>query len=214
MKGYCPGCSERDLAIRILQDTVGTALSRNPIGMFARGVQDYSHSLIQNPDLRPYQASRRVSELDDRTNSAIPRAKRKVSGYQKEFGRQLKKFTNASIESFLATDTNIFDTATVLINNSPEDNRQIAWGNCLIDLGAGAKGNNTKTQAVANEAYWIDPSHIIQDELNLYLRIGTSDDFEGEVKRVNYIVWMEEVEITDTESIIFNIKGKSQDLSS
>jgi len=123
-------------------------------------------------------------------------------------------FTNASIESFLATDTNIFDTATVLINNSPEDNRQIAWGNCLIDLGAGAKGNTTKTQAEANEAYWIDPSHIIQDELNLYLRIGTSDDFEGEVKRVNYIVWMEEVEITDTESIIFNIKGKSQDLSS
>jgi len=95
MKGYCPGCSERDLAIRILQDTVGTALSRNPIGMFARGVQDYSHSLIQNPDLRPYQASRRVSELDDRTNSAIPRAKRKVSGYQKEFGRQLKRLKKA-----------------------------------------------------------------------------------------------------------------------
>ena len=64
MKGYCPGCSERDLAIRILQDTVGTA-------------------------------SRRVSELDDRTNSAIPRAKRKVSGYQKEFGRQLKRLKKA-----------------------------------------------------------------------------------------------------------------------
>jgi len=94
-KGYCPGCSERDLAIRILQDTVGTALSRNPIGMFARGVSDYGTSLVQNQDLAPYQASRRISELDDRTNSAIPRAKRKVSGYQKEFGRQFKRLKKA-----------------------------------------------------------------------------------------------------------------------
>ncbi len=94
-KGYCPGCSERDLVIRILQDTVGTALSRNPIGLFARGVQDYSEGLIQDPSMRPFQASRRIAPLDDMTNSAIPRAKRKVSKYQKAFGKNLKKLKKA-----------------------------------------------------------------------------------------------------------------------
>ncbi|GAH59783.1 unnamed protein product, partial [marine sediment metagenome] len=44
---------------------------------------------------RPYQASRRIDTLDDMTNSAIPRAKRKVSKYQKAFGRNLKKLKKA-----------------------------------------------------------------------------------------------------------------------
>jgi len=121
---------------------------------------------------------------------------------------------SASIESFLATDIGIFDSASVLMNNSPEDNRQIAWGNVRLSMGAGDKANNTQSQSVAQEHYWIDPQHIIQDELNLYLRIGASDAYEGQIKNFNYIVYLEEVEITPVESIIFNIKGKSQDLSS
>jgi len=57
--------------------------------MFARGVQDYSEGLVQDPGMRPFQASRRIDTLDDMTNSAIPRAKRKVSKYQKAFGKNL-----------------------------------------------------------------------------------------------------------------------------
>jgi len=121
----------------------------------------------------------------------------------------------ASIESFLATVINIFDTATIPIQNSPEDNRQIAWGNTMIHLANGNKiSGATKVQTVEAEHYWIDPNHIIQDELNLYLRIGAGTEYEGERKQFNYIVWLEEYEVSDIESIVFNIKGKSQDLSS
>ncbi|GAG68304.1 unnamed protein product, partial [marine sediment metagenome] len=120
---------------------------------------------------------------------------------------------SASIESFLATDVNIFDTANILIQNSPEDNRQIAWGNSLVNLGSGDKvQSSSQVQAIEYESYWIDPNHVIQDELNLYLRVGASNEFEGQVKQFNYIVYLEEYEISDIESIIYNIKGKSQDL--
>ncbi|GAI60129.1 unnamed protein product, partial [marine sediment metagenome] len=78
----------------------------------------------------------------------------------------------------------------------------------------GDKSMVLRNQGVSQEHYWIDPNHVIQDLLNLYIRVGCSSDYEGAVKQFNYIVWMEEVEISDTESIIFNIKGKSQDLSS
>ncbi|GAG74825.1 unnamed protein product, partial [marine sediment metagenome] len=69
-------------------------------------------------------------------------------------------------------------------------------------MGSADKVNNTKVQSVCHESYWIDPQHVIQDELNLYLRVGGSDVQEGSLKNVNYIVYLEEVEITDTESII------------
>jgi len=134
-------------------------------------------------------------------------------GWRQDFGAQ-STTQSASIETFLATDSNIFDNPPVMIQNSPEDNRQIAWGNTIVNLGSGDKSMSLKNQGVSQEHYWIDPNHVIQDLLNLYIRIGCSSDYEGLVKRFNYIVWMEEVEITDTESIIFNIKGKSQDLSS
>ncbi len=131
-------------------------------------------------------------------------------GFSAEFILQ-----TASIESFLATDINIFDTATIQILNSPEDNRQIAWGNTLVNLGVGDKVNSSqKAQGVSDEHYWIDHNHIIQDELNLYLRVGASDSYEGAIKQMNYIVYLEEYEISDIESIVYNLKGKSQDLSS
>lgn len=136
-----------------------------------------------------------------------------LQGYRNEF-QASNDLSKASIESFLATDINIKDTAIIFMNNSPQDNRQIAWGNTLVDLGSADKVNNTKVQSVLNESYWIDPDHIVQDELNLNLRLGGSDVEEGSIKRVNYIVYLREVTITDEESIIMNIKGKSQDLSS
>ncbi|GAH59780.1 unnamed protein product [marine sediment metagenome] len=121
---------------------------------------------------------------------------------------------HTSIESFLATDIGISDTATIQILNSPEDNRQIAWGNTLMNLGSGDKVSGaSKVQSVEAEHYWIDPNHIIQDELNLYLRLGAGNLYEGSIKQINYIVFLEEYEISDVESIVYNLKGKAQDLS-
>jgi len=120
---------------------------------------------------------------------------------------------HAMLESFLATDRNIVDTAYVEIVNNAEDNRQFAWGNTLVNLDYGSKSLTTAGQSVENEHYWIDPDHLIQDELNIYVSAGSGDDYEGQVKKINYIVYLREVEITPAESIVQNIKGKSQDLS-
>ena len=121
---------------------------------------------------------------------------------------------HASLESFLATDRNIIDTAYVEIVNNAEDNRQFAWGNTLIHLDYATKALTTAGQAVQSEHYWVDPDHLIQDELNIYVSAAAGDNFEGIVKKINYIVYLREVEITPAESIVQNIKGKSQDLSS
>ncbi|GAG74827.1 unnamed protein product [marine sediment metagenome] len=48
-----------------------------------------------------------------------------LQGYRTSF-QASNDLSKASIESFLATDTNIKDTAIIFMNNSPEDNRQIA----------------------------------------------------------------------------------------
>lgn len=120
----------------------------------------------------------------------------------------------ASLETFLSTDRNIIDAANVPIQNNAIDNRQIAWGSTLINLGAGDKSLTLQNQAIWNESFHIDPDHLVQDELNLYCRSAASSDFEGVVRRINYIVYLREVEITPNESIIQNIKGKGQDLSS
>ena len=142
----------------------------------------------------------------------------KVEGY----GVWLKDYRKASpaidlstcsIESFLATDDGITDTGNVLMCNNPQDPRQIAWGNTMLDLGKADKVNTTKVQGVFNEAFCIDPDHIIQDELRLFTRLSGSDVEEGKLHDINYIIWLREVEITPAESIIQNIKGKSQDLS-
>jgi len=118
-----------------------------------------------------------------------------------------------SLESFLATDRNIVDIATVEIANNTEDNRQFAWGNTLVNLDPVSKATTNATQSVEAEHYWIDPDHLIQDELNIYVSAGCGDFWEGLVKKINYIVYLREVEITPAESIVQNIKGKSQDLS-
>jgi hypothetical protein len=119
----------------------------------------------------------------------------------------------AALESFLATDRNIVDTAYVEIVNNAQDNRQFAWGNTLIALDGASKSQTTATQSVEAEHYWVDPDHLIQDELNIYVSATSGSDYEGEIKKINYIVYLREVEITPAESIVQNIKGKSQDLS-
>jgi len=121
---------------------------------------------------------------------------------------------SASIESFLATDGNITDSATVTIANNARDNRQIAWGNSYLSLGSGDKSTSLKNQTIRDQHYWIDPSHVVQNDLRLFLRLGASSDYEGQTKKINYIIYLREVELTPSESIIQNIKSQAQDLSS
>ena len=128
-------------------------------------------------------------------------------------GGQSNDLSSLSIESFLATDSNIVDSANVKIANSPQDNRQIAWGNVMTFLGNGDKVNTTNVQSTWNQHYWIDPDHLVQNELRLFLRLGGTDVREGEDFNVNYIVYLREYEITPEESIIQNVKSKAQDLS-
>lgn len=87
---YCPGCSEKELIIRVLRDTISLGRGGG-VGALYRGVSDYSEGLVDDPGLRPYRASRRISPMDDVLAKPKQKVKRKVSAYQKEFGSQLKK---------------------------------------------------------------------------------------------------------------------------
>jgi len=136
-------------------------------------------------------------------------------GYKANFGADLN-LGAASIETFLATDGNINDAGTVFIANNARDNRQIAWGNTLIELGGSYRllaGESSKIQAVKSEHYWIDPEHLVQTDLRLFCRIGGISYDEGAFKEINYIVYLEEMEVTPSESIIQSVKSKAQDLS-
>lgn len=123
---------------------------------------------------------------------------------------------SASIETFLATDGNINDGGSVFIANNARDNRQIAWGNTMVDLGRADRiltTESTKVQAVTSEHYWIDPEHLVQTDLRLFCRIGGLSYDEGAFKEINYIVYLDEMEVTPDESIIQSVKSKAQDLS-
>lgn len=122
----------------------------------------------------------------------------------------------ASIETFLATDGNINDAGTVFIANNARDNRQIAWGNTIVNLGGALRlepGQSSKFQGVSSEHYWIDPEHLVQTDLRLFCRIGGISYDEGAFKEINYIVYLDEMEVTPDESIIQSVKSKAQDLS-
>ena len=66
-----------------------------------------------------------------------------------------------------------------------------------------------------NSEYWLLPDHIIQNKLTIGAYAGGSSAIEGLTGySLNYIVNLEEWDITPIESIVFNIKSKAQDLSS
>ena len=59
----------------------------------------------------------------------------------------------------------------------------------------------------------IDPEHIIQKELNInFLPLGDSV-IEGTLVDVNFIVYLEEIQITANESIVSTIKQSAQSLN-
>ena len=61
----------------------------------------------------------------------------------------------------------------------------------------------------------LQPNHIIQNFLQIAASIkGGGVGTENFPFNVNYVIELEEWDITPIESIVFNIKGKAQDISS
>ncbi|GAI76173.1 unnamed protein product [marine sediment metagenome] len=94
------------------------------------------------------------------------------------------------------------------------DNRAIAFGEIAYGLNSYNDKQAFGLPVSANlrqYANYVQPDHIIQNQLDLCASIIFPES-GGLVVELNYIVYLEEIQITPTESIIFNIKGKAQDL--
>ncbi len=103
--------------------------------------------------------------------------------------------------------------------NNAADNRAIGWGTlsyALSDSFAGKTQSFTGVQRMLlNSEYFMHPDHLIQNKLTISAQgTGGNSVIEGSTGyTLNYIVYLEEFDITASESIIFNIKGKAQNVS-
>ena len=110
-----------------------------------------------------------------------------------------------ALESVISTEL----PATFL--NRADDNRLIAWSNQSYHLGGKTAGANA--MGITGHQVVIDPDHIIQKELNITFRMLGGSTFENTTTMANYIVYLEEYEITPTESIVSTIKQSAQSLN-
>lgn len=103
--------------------------------------------------------------------------------------------------------------------NNAEENRAIGWGTlsyALSDTFAGKTQTFTGVQRMLlHSEYWMHPDHLVQNKLTISAQgTGANATIEGlEGYTLNYIVYLEEYDITPSESIVFNIKGKAQNVS-
>jgi len=103
--------------------------------------------------------------------------------------------------------------------NNAGENRALGWGtfgyncmDCTYDLRAGFTG---APRILMPGDYFMHPDRIVQNKLTIGAA-GSGADALVENKpgyTMNYIVYLEEVEISPQESIIYNIKSKAQDIS-
>ena len=85
------------------------------------------------------------------------------------------------------------------VENRADDNRLITWINQCYSAGGKAVGSNA--HGMLNEQVVVDPDHIIQKELNISMKYLGGSAFESQLIQTNYIVYLEEVEITAIESL-------------
>jgi len=114
----------------------------------------------------------------------------------------------------LATD----DVADPLDYWHSGDNRVIGFKEvayaCSEDYYKPLSFTGAPTQNLNVETY-MKPNHIIQTRLDIaFSGTGSGAIVESNYFDFNYIIHLEEIEITPTESIVYNIKSKGQDLSS
>jgi hypothetical protein len=104
--------------------------------------------------------------------------------------------------------------------NNAGDNRAVGWGTLTYFLGDGqykpALGFSGVSRMLMNSEYWMMDDHVVQNKLTISAGASGSAQLEGVTTgyTLNYIVNLEEYDITPVESIIFNIKSKAQDISS
>lgn len=120
-----------------------------------------------------------------------------------------------TVDTQLSTD-NI--PGNTMWNNAGE-NRAIAWETLAYDSNrASFKGVDPGSPSgeiprnLMNVETWIHPDHIIQNKLTISAHAFGTNYAENATYVLNYIVELEEVEISPSESIVFNIKSKAQDL--
>ena len=107
--------------------------------------------------------------------------------------------------------TTMLDTEAVANPvNRADDNRQIAWGSQAYTLG---RGPASKTTGFIGNQVVIDPDHIVQKELNINFLPAGDSVVEGVTLDINFIVYLEEIQITANESIVSTIKQSAQSLN-
>ena len=113
----------------------------------------------------------------------------------------------------LATDT----IPVASMWNNAGDNRAVGFGTLTYYVGDGQYKGLPFTGAsrmLINSEYFMKDDHVIQNRLDISASAKGSSDVESlDGYTLNYIVNLEEVDITPTESIVYNIKSKAQDLS-
>ena len=103
--------------------------------------------------------------------------------------------------------------------NNAEENRAIGWGTLSYALSNTYAGKPQAFSGVQrmllHSEYWMLPEHLVQNKLTISAQsTGGNAVIEGLTGyTLNYIVYLEEYDITPDESIIFNIKGKAQNVT-
>lgn len=103
--------------------------------------------------------------------------------------------------------------------NNAGENRAVGWGTLSYWITqANLKPSSTiagMARMLMNSEYWVLPDHVVQNKLTISASAPGSSDLEASTGYIlNYIVNLEELDITPIESIVYNIKSKAQDLSS
>jgi|TARA_Y100000015_G_C2392932_1_gene91147 hypothetical protein len=107
--------------------------------------------------------------------------------------------------------TTMLDTEQVANpSNRADDNRQIAWGSQTYSLG---RAPASKCHGIIGNQVVIDPEHIVQKELNINFLPAGDAVIEGTLIDINFIVYLEEIQITANESIVSTIKQSAQSLN-
>lgn len=105
MAEYCPNCSKAELALQLLEDAarVASAVRRaTPAGIAGSAIAAGGDFLVRSQQDRRGEwigpagyIDRELDEARRDISRVETKVKRKVSGYQREFGRQLKKLKRA-----------------------------------------------------------------------------------------------------------------------
>jgi len=131
-------------------------------------------------------------------------------------GAQLGLTDEAMLTLYTQLNTDTIQPSIHLGNNA-EINRAIAWSNTLYNCTVPSYKTGSYSNSgvgIVNQAYFIKPEHIVQNNLILATQLQGGGSSENATYKLNYIVYLEEYEISSAESIIFNVKSKGQDLSS